>query len=232
MATPVAAAVDPVEVTDRVCLDVGAGHGDSTAALLEAGAAHVVSVDHDPARVQALATRFEERCTPLLADLRCLPIASASVEVVLAHAVCNQFEPAALWRVAAELARVATSGATLVVDDYDPLPTDAAIRPVFALEDAATYLAMGRPAQTFYPPALVAAILVAHGWTHLAETTLLDPVPWTDAHRRAHEQAVRDAAAPLSPPLQSAIETVLEDLHVPPDRVGRLWSQRFRCTDP
>jgi len=231
VSTPVATAVDAVTVTDRVCLDVGAGHGDSTAALLAADAANVYSVDSDPGRVAALADRFDDRCTPILADLRALPLGADSVDVCLAHAVCNQVTPAGLWTLATELARVATADATLVVDDYTPLPADAAVADLFALEDATACLATGAPAQTFYPPGLVAAVFEAHGWRPAGDRVLLDPVPWTGPHLDAHRGAIREGAATLVPTLHRGVTAALDAVVSTSDRAGSMYSRRFTRRD-
>jgi len=85
--------------------------------------------------------------------------------VITAHGLCNVLDPAALAAIAEEFSRVAAPGAQLVVDDYDPLPDGAAVRELFAVENAASELARGRPALTFYPAAFLRRFFFAgHGW--------------------------------------------------------------------
>lgn len=190
----VATALADRPVEGRHCLEAGAGLGNTTAGLLAAGAQRVYAVTNDRAHVTTVRERVpDERAVALEADLRALPLRDAAVSVVTAHGLCNVVPASDLATIAFELSRVAAPGAHLVVDDYAPLPADAAIRDLFAVENAAAELARGAPALTFYPADHLAAVFEAHGWTVDRRETLLDPVPWTESHVAAHLEAVESA---------------------------------------
>lgn len=215
----VAAALADRPVAGATCLEAGAGLGNATAGLLAAGAARVYAVTNDRTHASAVRARVAgdrpeaaadatgtarddadadaDRTAVLEADVRALPVADDSVEVVTAHALFNVLAPAALGTVASELTRVAAPGCHLVVDDYAPLPRGAAVRDLFAVENAASRLARGRPALTFYPAAALRRLFVGRGWTFDRTLTLLDPVPWTASHLAAHVEATRAAATTL-----------------------------------
>jgi SAM-dependent methyltransferase len=227
----VRAALDDRPVEGRVCLETGAGVGNTTAGLLEAGARRVYAVTDDADHAAAVRRRCgDDRLDVVRADLRATPLRPDSVELVTAHGLCNLLDPAALEAVAAELARVAAPGSHLVVDDYDPLPEDAAVRRLFAVENAASELADGRPALAFYPGALLKRVFEGHGWSFDRERTLLDPVPWTENHLSAHARAASEAANrlpdDLGTPLERAADRVAAD--VGSASIGRMYSLAFR----
>jgi len=181
----------PVE--GAVCLEAGAGTGRMTAALLEAGAGAVYAVTDDPDHAATVRDRFDDdRLTVLRADLRATPLPADSVDLVTAHALFNVLPPAATAGVAAELTRVARPGATLVVDDYAPIPASAPVRRLFGVENAAAELAGGEPALTFYPADGLRRLFAGHGWRHERTRTLLDPVPWHADLVDAHLSVVRE----------------------------------------
>lgn len=190
----------PVE--GAVCLEAGAGVGNTTAGLLEAGAAHVYAVTNDRDHARLVRDRLDAtaraRATVLHADLRDIPLSSGSIDLVTAHGLFNLLVPDAVAAVLAEFGRVANEECHLVVDDYEPLPEDAAMRDLFALENAAAELADGAPALTFYPADVLRSLCVGYGWTFDRETTLLDPVPWTTSHVEAHAAVVRELADQLA----------------------------------
>jgi SAM-dependent methyltransferase len=187
------------------CLEAGAGVGNATAGLLAAGAARVHAVTTHPSHARAVRERVARagpdraaRTDVLEADVRALPLSDDSVDVITAHALFNVLAPAALDGVAAELARVAAPGCHLVVDDYEPPPAGSPVRDLFAVENAASELARGRPALAFYPSGALRRLFVGSGWTLDRELTLLDPVPWTADHLAAHVEATRGFASTLS----------------------------------
>ena len=198
----VATALDDRPVAGATCLEAGAGVGNATAGLLAAGADRVFAVmndGHQAATVQERVGReHPDRTAVLKADLRDLPLADDSVEIVTAHCLFNVVAPDSLAAVAAELTRVAAPGCHLVVDDYAPLPDDAAIRELFAVENALTELADGRPAMTFYPSAALENLFAGYGWEFDRQRTLLDPVPWTASHVEAHVGVASAAAERLA----------------------------------
>ncbi|MBV0903616.1 class I SAM-dependent methyltransferase [Haloarcula salina] len=224
-------------VRGRVCLEAGAGVGNATAGLLDAGASRVYAVTNDPEHAAAVRERLgrthPDRLVVVEADLRATPLATDSVDVVTAHGLCNVLDPPALDRVAAELSRVARPDAHLVVDDYAPPPEEAAVSRLFALENAAARLVDGRPLLTFYPADLLAGVFAGHGWAFERRETLLDPVPWTEAHLKAHANEVRDRAAALPSALGDPLEAMADDLvdDIGSERAGEMYSLAFRRTD-
>jgi hypothetical protein len=124
-------------------------------------------------------------------------MADDSVDVITAHGLFNVLPPESLDAVASELTRVAASNCHLVVDDYAPLPDDAEMRDLFAVENAATELADGRPALSFYPAGALRRLFEGYGWVFDRRKTLLDPVPWTESHVEAHADVARSAAERL-----------------------------------
>lgn len=228
--TTVSTALADRPVAGEVCLEAGAGTGNTTAGLLAAGADRVYAITDDPGHARLVADRFDEsgdRVAVVEADLRATPLPGDSVELITAHGLCNLLEPAALDAVAGELTRVAAPGARLLIDDYAPLPDGAAVGRLFALENAAASLATGRPALTFYPPSILREVFVARGWTFDRKRTLLDPVPWTASHVAAHTDAVRSSAASLPQELREALlaelEGVLDELGEDGESAGEMY---------
>lgn len=234
--TTVTAALAGRPVVGRRCLDAGTGFGNAAAGLSAANAERVVSVTTDPRHAYHAADRFAEddRIEVMRADLRAIPLPDAAVDFIIAHAVCNALTPRALAAVAAEWRRIAAPGCVLVVDDYDPLPDEAAVSPLFDLENAAAILATGQSAQTFYPAALLANSFAGAGWKRLGERTLLEPVPWTrahlDAHVRATERRLGTLSASIRRPMRNRLADVAGDLA--PTTTGRMYSVALRFPGP
>lgn len=256
--TTVATALDDRPVSDATCLEAGAGVGNATAGLLAAGADRVYAVTNDPDHSRIVRERVAREtpdrdrrtsdCSPdgsdsspdafgrtavLDADVRQLPMAEDAVDVIAAHALFNVVPPSDLDAVASELTRVAAPGCHFVVDDYEPLPNDAEIRELFAVENAASQLADGRPALTFYPSAALRRLFEGDGWTFERERTLLDPVPWTTSHLDAHAAAVRSQAERLP---QKEFERFVAEADrlvdaIGEERVGEMYSLALRWPD-
>ena len=247
----VAAALEDRSVAGKRCLEAGAGVGNASAGLLSNGAARVYAVTND--RDHARTTRRRvgggdvsggdnssdggddsgDRLTVLEADLRAVPLPDGSVDLITAHGLCNVLDPAALSAVAQELSRVAAPGAALVVDDYDPLPDDAAIRELFAVENAASALARGRPALTFYPAAFLRRFFAGHGWAFERERTLLEPVPWTESHVSAHADEAVSLAEEYPGEAGDALAATARRLasEIGSESVGRMYGLAFRLPD-
>jgi len=247
----VAAALEDRSVAGKRCLEAGAGVGNASAGLLANGAARVYAVTND--RDHARTTRRRvgggdvsggdnssdggddsgDRLTVLEADLRAVPLPDGSVDLITAHGLCNVLDPAALSAVAQELSRVAAPGAALVVDDYDPLPDDAAIRELFAVENAASALARGRPALTFYPAAFLRRFFAGHGWAFERERTLLEPVPWTESHVSAHADEAVSLAEEYPGEAGDALAATARRLasEIGSESVGRMYGLAFRLPD-
>lgn len=228
----VATALEDRPVAGAVCLEAGAGAGNTAAGLLAAGAERVYAVTDDPdhaRRARERAGPAADRLAVVRADLRATPLPEDTVDLVTAHGLCNVLAPAALGAVVGELTRVAAPGAHLVVDDYAPPPEGTAVRDLFAAENAAAELAEGRPALTFYPAALLRRTLAGYGWRFDRERTLLDPVPWTESHVAAHADAAREFASALPEdvrePLGAAVDRRAADAV---ESVGRMYSLAFR----
>ena len=232
----VTAALEDRPVDGATCLEAGAGVGNATAGLLAAGAASVYAVTNDAAHARTVRERVapraadRDRTAVLRADLRAVPLASDSVEVITAHGLFNVLPPGSLDAVASELTRVAAPGCHLVLDDYEPPPDGAAVRELFAVENAATELARGRPALTFYPAAALRRLFDGYGWTFDRRRTLLAPVPWTASHVAAHAGAARAAAASLPEDLRSALTAEADRLQaaIGEESVGEMYSVAMR----
>jgi len=225
----------PVE--GAVCLDAGAGVGNTTAGLLDAGARRVYTVTNDREHAEAVQERVgvahRDRVVTVEGDLRETPLADDSVDLVAVHALFNVVPTAAFADIAAELTRVAKPGSHLVVDDYDPLPAEAAMRDLFAVENAAAELSGGESALTFYPAAMVRRCFTGEGWTFDGERTLLDPVPWTEDHVSAHADVAREAARTLPPKLADPLTAEIEATAraIGSESAGRMYSLAFRLPD-
>lgn len=230
----VTAALADRPVTGAVCLEAGAGAGNATAGLLAAGAGRIYAVTNDGEHADAVRGRVgrdeADRVAVLEADLRTLPMAADSVEVITAHGLCNVLDPSSLGAVVEEVTRVAAPGCHLVVDDYEPPPDGAAVRELFAVENAAAELAENRPALTFYPAAVLRRLLVGYGWEFDRERTLLEPVPWTASHIEAHSDATRSAASKLSDELGEHLSAEAERLAtaIGDESIGRMYSIALR----
>ena len=217
-------------VSGRVCLEAGAGVGNTTAGLLEAEAARVYAVTNDREHTRIVRERVgsenTDRVAVLETDLRCLPLATDSVELITAHGLFNVLPSASLETVAAELTRVASPSCHLVIDDYEPIPADAAVRELFALENAATELARGRPAVTFHPSMVLQRLFVGYGWTVDRKQTLLDPVPWTTNHLEAHTDVTRTMASEVADELGVSLTVTADRLlkTVGSESVGKMYS--------
>ncbi|WP_280587657.1 class I SAM-dependent methyltransferase, partial [Halorubrum sp. Boch-26] len=230
------------------CLEAGAGVGNAPAGLLATGADRVYAVTNDRDHARTTRRRIGgdsddnggdsddnggDRLAVLEADLRSIPLPDGSVDVITAHGLCNVLYPATLSAVAEELSRVAAPGAGLVVDDYDPLPDDAAIGELFAVENAASELARGRPALTFYPAAFLRRFFAGHGWEFQRERTLLEPVPWTESHVTAHADRAASMAAERPGEPGDTLAATVHRLasEVGSESVGRMYSLAFRLPD-
>ncbi|WP_158854485.1 class I SAM-dependent methyltransferase [Halorhabdus sp. CUG00001] len=230
----VATALADRAVAGKRCLEAGAGAGNATLGLLAAGAREVLAVTDDrehaaTVRERVAATQSESVRT-IEADLRDIPLADETVEVVTAHALCNVVTTAELPAIADELTRVAAPGAQLVVDDYAPLPDRAAMADIFALENAAGQLADGRPPLTFYPESLLRSVFESRSWTFQRRKALLDPVPWTETHVEAHADVARAAATSLDGDLGDALAAEADRLieAIGSESVGEMYSLAFR----
>ncbi|WP_148414438.1 class I SAM-dependent methyltransferase [Haloferax sp. KTX1] len=237
--TTVTAALADRPVRDAVCLEAGAGTGNATAGLLDAGAKRVYAVTNDPEHAELVRDRVapsptdRARTAVLEADVRSLPLADDSVDIVTAHGLFNLIGPESLAAVAGELTRVAAPGCHLVVDDYEPVPDDAAIRELFALENAASQLARGRPALTFYPADALTALFSGYGWRFDRELTLLDPVPWSASHVEAHASVARSLAADVPGEMgkRLAVEADRVAAAVESESAGEMYSVAMRLSD-
>lgn len=254
----VATALEDRPVAGKRCLEAGAGAGNATAGLLANGAERVYAVTNDGDHARTTRRRVGaggdgggdtdsdgngdsdgdngavgDRLAVLEADLRSVPLPDDSVDLITAHGLCNVLEPAALSAVAEELSRVAAPGAGLVVDDYDPLPDGAAVRELFAVENAASELARGRPALTFYPAAFLRRLFAGHGWEFERERTLLEPVPWTESHVSAHADRAASMAAEYPGDAGGALSATARRLasEIGSESVGRMYGLAFRLPD-
>lgn len=231
----VTAALEEQPVAGMTCLEAGAGHGNMTSGLLAAGATHVYAVtnrdDHAKSVTERVGTTARDRSTVLTADLRALPIENNSIEIITAHALFNVLVPSALSPVIEELTRVATPGCLLILDDYEPLPSHASIRELFAIENALTELADGHAGLTFYPAVVLQALLAEYGWEFDYNHLLLDPVPWTENHINAHARAARTAARKLSKPLETILLAEIDRIvaKLDDESVGEMYSMTFSC---
>ncbi|OVE84662.1 class I SAM-dependent methyltransferase [Natronolimnobius baerhuensis] len=227
-------------VAGAVCLEAGAGVGNTTAGLLAGGASRVYAVTNERKhakstleRVRAnadLRTDSPGRVAILEADLRDIPLPADSVEVITAHGLFNVVPPADLAPIITELTRVAAPGCHLVVDDYEPLPDDAAVADLFALENAAAELADGRPMLSFYAAATLQRLFVGAGWEFDRTRTLLEPVPWTETHLEAHAEVVHSRANRLDNALGERLCEQADALveTIGSESVGEMYSLAFR----
>lgn len=233
MPQTVTAALEEQPVAGATCLEAGAGGGNMTSGLLAAGATRVYSVtnrsDHANSVTERVGTSARDRIAVLKADLRALPLESNSVEIITAHALFNVLVPSSLPAVIEELTRVAAADCLLILDDYEPLPSDASIRELFAIENALTELADGHAALTFYPSVVLQAMLTEYSWKFDRKQLLLDPVPWTENHINAHARAARTVARKLSKPLETILLAEIERIvkAVDDESVGKMYSMTF-----
>jgi SAM-dependent methyltransferase len=222
-------------VDGAVCLEAGAGVGNGTAGLLDAGAERVYAVTNDREHASGVSERVGRRddVAVLEADLREIPLPDDSVGIILAHALFGVVPPAGLPGIAAELTRVAAPGAHIVVDDYEPLPADSPVRRLFALENAAAEIATGRPALSFYPSDAMTALFAGHGWRVDRTRSLLDPVPWTRELLDAHLDEIRGFAEQLDDelgaPLVADGERLVEE--IASADVGEMYSVAMRLDE-
>lgn len=249
----VTAALEDRPVDGAVCLEAGAGVGNATAGLLANGAAFVYAVTDDRTHAETTLERVradrdaadsdrgtqtgtgstsEQRLAVLEVDLRAIPLPDDAVEVITAHGLFNVVPPADLDAIVGELTRVAAPGCHLVVDDYEPLPDDAAVRDLFALENAAAQLVDGEPMLSFYPAEALGRLFAGYGWTVDRHRTLLDPIPWTESHLEAHADAVRSRvdALPADSELRAALRERADALveTIGSASVGEMYSIALR----
>ncbi|SFR44489.1 class I SAM-dependent methyltransferase [Halogeometricum limi] len=235
--TTVKTALADQPVEGAVCLEAGAGVGNTTCGLLDAGARHVFAVTNDADHARLVRDRLDAeqstRTTVLRADIRALPLPDDAVELVTAHGLLNVVPASSLGSLVGELRRVAAPGSRLVVDDYEPLPDDAAMRELVSLANAARELADGRPALTFYAAETVRDLFVGRGWHFDRRRTLLDPVPWTRHHVLVHANMVRDAADSLpdefADPFRRETTRLVHDIGS--ESAGEMYSLAFRLPE-
>ena len=222
------------EVENRRVLEAGAGVGNGTAGLLDAGARSVFAITNERDHARTVRDRPDPagrvRTAVLEADLRAIPLPDDTVDLVFAHALLGVVEPAALPGIVSELTRVATPSASLVVDEYEPIPRRAPLRRLFAVENAAAELATGRPALSFYPAALVRRIFAGYGWEVERERTLLDPVPWDERLLAEHLDVIRgfrpDLPAPIGGALVEEAARLVDEIGA--IETGEMYSVAFR----
>ena len=230
-------ALDDRPVAGKTCLEAGAGVGNATAGLLDAGADRVYAVTNDSDHAETVRERVgrdaAERAAVVEADLREIPLPDDSAGVITAHGLFNVIPPASLPAVAAELTRVAAADCHLVVDDYEPPPEDAHVRDLFAVENAAAELAESRPALMFYPAAALRRLFAGYSWEHDRRRTLLDPVPWTERHVDAHAEAARESAASLPDDLGDPLSAAADRLakRIGEESVGTMYSLAMRLPE-
>ncbi|MGB9987187.1 class I SAM-dependent methyltransferase [Salarchaeum japonicum] len=221
-------ALADVPVDGAVALEAGAGVGNGTAGLRNAGAAAVYAVTADRAHAASVRERIPAAAV-LQADLRSIPLPDDTVDVVFAHALFNVLTNAEATAIADELTRVAAPDAWLVVDDYAPVGRDEPIRRLFGVENALAELADGRPAYVFHPDTELRALFEARGWTHERTRDILEPVPWPRDLFDAHLDAARDTAASvpdhLADPLLDRARELTERA---PNSTGRMYSVAMR----
>jgi ubiquinone/menaquinone biosynthesis C-methylase UbiE len=120
----------PVAVKGSRALDLGAGTGAASRALLGAGAAHVVAVD---AALGMLAHHAASRPPAVLGEALALPFSDAAFDVTVAAFSLNHLtDPAAGLR---EAARVTRSGGALLASAYaadDDHPVKRAVEAALA----------------------------------------------------------------------------------------------------
>jgi SAM-dependent methyltransferase len=110
----------PADLRGTSALDVGAGTGAATRALLRRGAA-VTAADNSPSMLAELTRQTDGTVPVILADIRKLPLADGMFDATVAAYVINHLdEPAAA---VTELARVTRRGGTVLattfsVDDH------------------------------------------------------------------------------------------------------------------
>ncbi|NGM70785.1 class I SAM-dependent methyltransferase [Natronolimnobius sp. AArcel1] len=227
-------------VADAVCLEAGAGVGNTTAGLLAGGASRVYAVTNERKHAKSTlervrvntdsATSSPEKVAVLEADLRTIPLPDNSIEIITAHGLFNVVPPADLEPVLTELTRVAAPGCHLVANDYEPLPDDAAVRELFALENAAAELADGQPMLSFYAAATLRRLFVGAGWEYDRTQTLLEPVPWTKSHLEAHAAVVHSRADQLEDAVGEQLcdraDALVETIGF--ESVGEMYSLAFR----
>lgn len=228
----VANALADREVAGQTCLEAGAGVGNATAGLLDAGADHVYAITDRADHADGVRERFagDDRVELIEADLRDVPLPDDAVDVITAHALFNVLPNDVAAPIAAELTRVATPGAELVVDDYDPMPPESPVRQLFAVENAAAELAGARPALTFYPADGLRRLFGGHGWEHDRTQGILEPVPWSESHLTAHVAEVRGHATSLPDSLGQQLITEAERLakSTRSSDEGRMYSVAMR----
>lgn len=233
----VTAALDDRPVSGARCLEAGAGVGNMTGGLLANDAARVYAVtnerDHAQTTRRRVGSNVTDRLSVIEADLRSIPLPNDSVDLITAHGLCNVLAPPALSAIVDELTRVAAPNCHLVIDDYDPLPPDATIRELFAIENATAELAIGRPALTFHPAESLRRLFEGWGWQFDRERTLLEPVPWTTNHVTAHADRVSSLGAELpddmSEPLMAAANRFVTEIGS--TSTGRMYSLALCFSD-
>jgi SAM-dependent methyltransferase len=126
----VVVAASPVSLRGAAALDLGAGTGAATRALLDSGAASVVAVD---AAFGMLAHEAATRPPAVVGDAVALPFAAAAFDVTVAAFSLNHLtEPAAGLR---EAARVTRPGGGIVASAYaadDDHPVKQAVEAALA----------------------------------------------------------------------------------------------------
>lgn len=231
----VRAALGDRSIEGRRCLDAGAGAGNTTAGLLEAGASSVFAVTNEREHAETVSERLRdaEEVKVLESDLRAIALPDDSVDIVTAHALFNVVPPEALSTIVDELTRVVRPGGNLIVDDYAPLPETAEIRALFGIENAASELARNRPGLTFYPASVLQSVFEGKGWVFERQKTLLDPVPWTEGHVEAHADVACDVAAGIEAPLGGILSKEADRLasEIGSESAGEMYSLAFRMSE-
>lgn len=244
MKTPdtVTTAIDDAPVDGSVCLEAGAGTGKMTAGLIQGGSRRVFAITNERDHAMMVRKRLgeadpehdvDERVAVWEADLRKIPLPANSVDLITAHALFNVLPPKTIPTVISELNRVAEPGCRLIVDDYDPLSSNADVRDLFSVENSAAELSSGHPAQTFYPSAMLQKLFQGYGWIFERERTLLNPVPWTERYLEAHATATFKSTESLPDYLRNPLVAEAARLvdSIGEEEIGRMYSLMLRLPE-
>lgn len=234
MSETLTTALADISVEGAVCLDAGAGAGNTAAALQDSGADSVLTVTNDASHAVSVRERFstDSGVTTLHADLRSVPLPADAVELVTAHALFNVVATPETTAIIRELARVTAPGGRVVVDDYAPLP-DGPVRDLFAAANAVGELNTARPTYTFYPREHLRWLFERAGWTHVRTASLLNPVPWTADLLDTHAELIASQAATLPDELAVALRdraSAIREQAGDSVETGEMYSLLFRLS--
>jgi len=128
-----------------------------------------------------------------------------------------------LFLIFKELTRVAKNKALMVVNDYNPLSSyqterSCLVEELFRIENAASYLANGKPALVWYPSEYITGLLELLGWEIETMELMYDKTPWEKELLEEHLEVIEEECKKIDD--ENLRKSLLHQAHKLLDQIG------------